>query len=419
MKKNLIVSILIVIVLLIAIFIGAVYNVSKPDSNTMEALAVDTNATAESITSLTNSMNTFSFNMYKEITLENNENIFFSPYSIFVALSMTYEGARGDTADEMYNILGFPQNNDTTLCSFGSIYNKFNQNKEYTLNTANALWVKKGYKFLDSYLSFIRDYYMGKATEVNFSDRANAAALINDWIKDNTGGKIKDLIKESDISDALTMILTNAIYFKGLWANQFDVEDTMERDFELSNGETISVPTMSLSNDDINWNYMENDELQILELPYKGDKLSMFILLPKENNITALEEMLTLENFTNWKMDLYETNVEVKLPKFKLETEYNLKEHLQNMGMKIPFTPNADFSGMNGKQDLFIEKVRHKAFIEVDEEGTEAAAATSVDMALTAIPNTIEFNCDHPFIFLIQHKETGVILFMGKVGNPE
>jgi len=260
---------------------------------------------------------------------------------------------------------------------------------------------------------------MGRATEVDFSDRKNAAALINDWVEENTGDKIKDLIKEDDIHDMLAMILTNAIYFKGLWANQFDVEDTTNRDFELSDGSKITVPTMRLFDNDITWNYTENDDLQILELPYKGDKLSMYILLPKENNVTALEKNLTYDNFSDWKNGLYETQVEIFLPKFNLETEYSLADHLQNMGMNIPFTDNADFSGMNGKKDLFIEKVRHKAFVEVNEEGTEAAAATSVHMGLTAIPNIIEFNCNHPFIFLIQHKNTDVILFMGKVEKPQ
>jgi len=418
-EKKWIVSILIVAVLIIAVFIGVTYQNSNPVTTKAEPLAVDTNATAESVASLSSLMNNFSFNIYQRLSSNEDENIFFSPYSIFVALAMTYEGAKGDTANEMYDVLGFPQNDDISLCSFGRIYNEFNQKKEYTLNTANALWIKKGYEFLSQYLTFINDYYMGRATEVDFSNPVNAAALINDWIKENTGGKIKDLIKESDIHEALTMILTNAIYFKGLWANQFDPEDTNDRDFKLSSGSTISVPTMSLSDDDTSWNYTETDDLQILELPYKGGKLSMYILLPKENNITALEEMINYENFTEWKNSLYKAQVEVFLPKFKLETEYSIKDHLKNMGMNIPFTPNADFSGMDGKQDLFIEKVRHKAFIEVNEEGTEAAAATSVHMALTALPMFTEFNCNHPFIFLIQHKDTDVILFMGKVENPQ
>ena len=418
MEKKWIVSIIITLIVVLAVFIGVIRNNSNSIIEKTEPLAVDTNATAESVATLSNLMNDFSFKMYEQLYSE-GENVFFSPYSIFVALAMTYEGARGDTAEEMYNVLGFPQNDDIILCSFGKIYNEFNQNKEYTLNTANALWIKKDYEFLSQYLTFINDYYMGRATEVDFSDPANAAALINDWVEKNTGGKIKDLIKESDIHESLAMILTNAIYFKGLWANQFDPEDTSDRNFELSTGSTVGVPTMSLSDDDISWNYTETDDLQILELPYKGDKLSMYILLPKENNITTLQEMLTYENFTNWKSSLYETQVEVFLPKFKLETEYSIEDHLKNMGMNIPFTPDADFSGMNGKQDLFIEKVRHKAFIEVNEEGTEAAAATSVHMALTALPTFIEFNCNHPFIFLIQHKDTDVILFMGKVANPQ
>ena len=417
MKKNWIISASVAVILVVAIFIGVFYDNSKPDSDTVEASAVDTKATAESVAALSDLMNDFSFNMYEHIN--SDENVFFSPYSIFVALAMTYEGAREDTAEEMHEILGVEQSDDISLCSFGKIYNEFNQEKEYTLNTANALWIKKDYNFLSDYINFIENYYMGRAAEVDFSDPVSSAALINDWIEENTGGKIKDLIKENDIDSALAMILTNAIYFKGLWANQFDIENTADRDFELSDSSTVSVSTMSLSDDDINWNYMENDNLKMLELPYKGDKLSMYILLPIENNITALEEMLTFENFNNWKDSLYETQLDILLPKFKLETEYSLKQNLESMGMAIPFTSDADFSGMNGGHDLFLQKVRHKAFIEIDEEGTEAAAATSAHMALTATPIFNEFNCDHPFIFLIQHQDTDVIIFMGKIGNPQ
>jgi len=421
MKKNKITSIIIISAITTILVLTSILYVVFFSSSTVTAQprAVDTYATNESVANLSDLINEFSFKMYKQLISDNTENIFFSPYSIFVALAMTYEGARNETANEMHSVLGFPQNDTVTLCSFGRIYNLLNINKEYTLNTANALWIKKGYPFLEEYLKFIENYYMGKTTEVDFGNPEKSAKIINQWIEKNTGGKIKDLIAKEDIDQYLTMILTNAIYFKGDWLNKFDKDLTTNKNFELPDGTNVSVPMMILYETKLKFNYTETNELQILELPYKGNKLSMIIILPKENNVSIAEKILSRENLSKWIDSMNETNVEILLPKFKLETEYTLKDYLANMGMVNPFTLNADFSGMTGKKDLFIEKIKHKAFIEVNEEGAEAAAATSVHMALTAIPNYTVFNADHPFIFLILHKETGNILFMGRLSNPK
>jgi len=387
--------------------------------NIIQAKAIDTYASTESVTSLSDAMNDFSFNIYKYISNESNDNIFFSPYSIFVALSMTYEGARSDTAEQMKNILGFEQNDEVSLCSFGRIYNLLNIDTEYILNTANALWTKKDYPFLETYLSFIDNYYMGKATDLDFTDPAKAAEIINKWIEENTGGKIEDMLSSADISPGTVLILSNAIYFKGLWLYQFNIDDTVEREFKISTGETIDVPTMVSINSDVLFNYSETENLQLLELPYKGDAVSMVILLPKENNINGIEKKLNQENLSNWMNSMYPTKLDIYLPKFTFKTEYNLKNILIDMGLDIPFSFNADFSGMNGFGGLYIEKVLHKAFVEVNEEGSEAAAATTVHVLETAIPGPVTvFNADHPFIFLIRHKETGTILFMGEIDNP-
>ncbi len=428
MNKSKIVGITVIfIVLIAAIFVGIYYqnkdtNYKKTDVTQKEQkpVAVDTNATNETVDLLVNAMNKFSFEFYKQLISDNTENIFFSPYSIFVALAMTYKGARNETADEMYNVLNFPQNNDTVLCSFGKIYNLLNIEKEYTLHTANALWVRENYPFLSSYLKFIENYYMGKATEIDFTNPEQAAEIINQWVEDHTNGKIEDLVPSSAIDPFYTaLILTNAIYFKGSWLQQFDPDDTTEKDFEVSPGNTVEVPMMSITGEDAEFNYTETTDLQILELPYEGDDLSMLILLPKENNLTNLEQSINSINLSLWKKSLSETNINIYIPKFTMETDYTLNDYLKNMGMNIPFTPLADFSGMTGKQDLFIDRVIHKAFIEVNEEGTEAAAATAVMMTMgIALPPELEFNANHPFIFLIQHKETSNILFMGKVYNP-
>jgi serpin B len=384
-----------------------------------EPLAIDTYATEESVALLSQAMNGFSFDLYGKLSAQaDEENLFLSPYSVFVALAMTYEGASGVTADEMASVLQVPQGNETMLCSFGRIYNLLNQDKEYTLSTANALWIKEDYPFLQSYLDYIDHYYMGKATPVNFTDASSAAEMINQWVEEQTKEKIKDLIAESDIDPLTALILTNAIYFKGLWTNQFDPESTTDGDFTLLSGESIQTPMMRYAKSGEHLNYSETEDIQIVELPYKGDALSMIVILPKEKNLTEIEANLDYKTFTSWKQNLTQQTVDVVFPKFTMETEFSLKDVLMDMGMKTCFSQNADFSGMTGHQELFIEKVRHKAFIEVTEEGTEAAAATSVHMALTSAPSMIEFHADHPFLFLIQHKDTGTILFMGHVTAP-
>jgi serpin B len=411
MKKQTIIG-TIITCLVVVIIITVLFYPQAP----AQSLAIDTYATEESVSTLSNYMNDFCFDLYHQLSVDNTENLFISPYSIFVALAMTYEGARSDTAEEMETVLHFSQNNETMLCSFGKIYNLLNQHKEYTLNTANALWKQNGYPFLSQYVNFIENYYMGKATDVDFSNADKVAQQINQWVEEHTNGKIKDLLTSSDIHPLTKMILTNAIYFNGDWLYKFNRDHTTELDFETSHGNTVKVPMMSLAEAELN--YAETDDIQILELPYKDEELSMLIVLPKENDLAAVEQMIDRETLVSWQESFSQTTVDVSLPKFTMETEYRLKEYLIDLGMQIPFTMDADFSGMNGNQDLFIEKVLHKAYIEVNEEGTEAAGTTSVHMVLKGGPEGVVFNADHPFILLILQKETGLILFIGKMCNP-
>ena len=419
MKKQKINTFLALIVLCVAMASAGFYFLD-PDIRSGvsgQPLAIDTYATDDSVSALTTSMNTFAFEMYKQLSLEVPRNIFFSPYSIFVALSMTYEGARNDTAWEMNNILTFPQNNETALCSFGKIYNLLNQDKEYTLNTANALWIQKNYPFLVEYLEFLEHYYMAQATNVNFTRADDAAQMINDWVEKNTRGKITDFLTSGDIDPLTKMILTNAIYFKGLWDTPFDSENTQDQDFKISPGTSVMVPMMH-SSSEMTCNYTETDTLQILELPYQGNVLSMVIMLPKNNDLIAFEQIMTFQNFSEWQQSWMQRDVRVSFPKFKFEARYQLKNYLMDMGMVTPFTYAADFSGMTGSDELFIEKVIHQAVVEVTEEGSEAAAATSVHMVLKSVIDEVAFEANHPFVFLIQHRQTGAILFMGKVHNP-
>jgi len=416
------ISILFIIILLIFGSTIGLYYISFNQNLTVpsirgEPLAIDIHATSESVSSLTDAINNFSCNLFEKLCNDREGNHFFSPYSVFVALAMTYEGSKNYTADEFHDVLSVPQNNDTMLCSFGRIHNLLNQKKQYTLKTANALWIKHDYPFLSSYLDFIEHYYMGKATEVDFKDPFASSQLINDWVSEQTNGKITDLVTADSIDPLTTLILTNAIYFKGTWIYEFDPNLTMDADFRLPSADVIKVPMMHTAKE-ISCNYTENEDVQIIELPYKGDTVSMFVILPKKNDITLAEHMITSTDVSMWTQNLYERSLDVSLPKFLIKTEYSLKNTLIDLGLNVSFTPYADFSGMTGQKDLYIDKVMHKAFIEVNEEGTEAAAATSVHMLLNSVPETTQFTADHPFVFLLYHKEARMILFMGRVIDP-
>jgi serpin B len=224
------------------------------------------------------------------------------------------------------------------------------------------------------------------------------------------------MISPDMLSDLTKLVLTNAIYFKGFWDNPFNPDSTYRTDFKLSSNETVEINMMRDCKDS-HFNYSETSDLQILELNYDGNDLSMIIILPKKDNISIAESVLNYDNLSKWKNDFTEGEIDVEIPKFKFETKYTLNNLLKDMGIIDAFAPGvADFSGMDGTNNLFISSALHQAFVEVHEEGTEAAAATAIIMELTAIPKS--FRADHPFVFIIEHKETDAVLFMGRVFNP-
>jgi serpin B len=381
----------------------------------------DTGATPSGVSSVIDANNQFAFELYSKFNENEKGNIFFSPYSISTALAMTYEGARGQTAEEMQNVFHFPAGINVRGPAFAKIYNEINKkDKEYKLNTANALWAQKDYAFLNSYFDLVGKYYGGKVTNLDFiGETEKSRVTINDWVEDQTNDKIKDIIPPGVLNPMTRLVLTNAIYFKGTWVKQFDEKNTKEQDFRVSPGNTVKVPMMSLTGKDAKFNYTETDKLQVLELLYKGNELSMLVLLPKEDNLDSISDSLNAEKLAGLRSSLREQQVDVFLPKFKFETKYFMADTLSDMGMPTAFTQGkADFSGMTGNQDLFISKVIHQAFVEVNEEGTEAAAATVVIMTMSAVPRQTIFMADHPFIVIIQQKETGNILFLGKVMDP-
>jgi len=388
------------------------YNPTQPPKSD------DTGWSEEGAQEVIDANNQFALELYTELSKNGKENIFYSPYSIFAALGMTYEGAKGETKDEIKSVFHFPE--DSTLRpNFAKIYNDINKNEEdYELRTGNALWVQKDYPFLEDYINIVEKYYGGKVSNLDFvKETEKSRQTINSFIEEQTNGKIKDLIPKGVLDYLTRLVLTNAIYFKGTWQWEFNPKNTEEVDFKITPTDIVKVPMMYMKPEKAKFNYADLEDLQILELPYKGEKISMLILLPKDN----LEDIqpLTIEKLKEWKSQMKkETLDEIYLPKFEFDTKYFMKEILSDMGMPTAFEMDADFSGMDGTKSLYIKEVIHQAYVKVDEKGTEAAAATGVVMELTSIMPKNIFRADHPFIFIIQQNDTGNILFLGRVNDP-
>ncbi|MEE9367320.1 MAG: serpin family protein [Pontiella sp.] len=360
------------------------------------------------------SVNQFTLNIYKQLSGEKG-NLFLSPYSISSALAMVYGGARSDTALEMENVFHFG-GQGATHPAYSYLRKKLTtiQDKnQIQLHVANSLWPQVDYNFIPDYLAMTREFYGSEIVPVDFkSDAEGARQKINGWVEDQTNDRIKDLIPEDMLDPMTRLVLANAIYFKGNWAKQFKAETTRPAPFILNPGNSVEVPMMSQTSD---FNFSYNKTFQALELPYEGDDLSMLVLLPTEaDGLPALERSLTPELITDLQFNKQE--VMVFLPKFKLEWDLELSKTLAAMGMPLPFSEQADLSGMDGTRNLFIGAVVHKAFVEVNEEGTEAAAATAVGIRTTSMP--LMFEANRPFLFLIRENSTGTILFIGRVTNP-
>ena len=367
--------------------------------------------------------NAFAVDLYG-VLREAKGNIFFSPYSISTALAMTWAGARENTAAQMAKVLHVDLPPERLHRAFSALIAEINKagGEGCQLSVANALWGQNGYGFLDGFLKLLRQHYAAELTEVDFVRATEAARkAINDWVAQQTNDKIKDLIQPG-VLDALTrLVLTNAVYFKGDWADPFDKEATADGPFWLSADKSVEVPMMNQTGD---FAYAESDQCQVLELPYAGDALSTVVVLPRaRDGLARLEAELTEQKLADWLARPRRRKVVVTIPRFKLTSQFGLVPTLKKLGMTDAFSvPPADFSGMNGRLDLFISAVIHKAYVDVNEEGTEAAAATAVVVMLGGVPPREErtvFRADHPFIFLIRHNPSGSILFIGRLANPQ
>jgi len=363
----------------------------------------------------------FALDLYNQLKMTDG-NLFFSPFSIFTALAMTWAGARENTAVQMAETLHFTEKPAQFHRAIGDLISQLNAVQKETdveLSIANAIWAQKGYQFLDEFFRIVQQSYQADLKQVDFSSAAESARqAINAWVEQQTNEKIKDLLPPKVLNALTRLVLVNAIYFKGFWDNQFKSRDTREMEFWLLTEIAVKVPMMHQEHQ---FGYWENDWLQIIEMPYKEESLSLIVLLPKEKTgITDLEQKLNFENMMAWQSRLRKRKVIVFFPKFKIESQFSLGQTLALMGMPDAFDPElADFSAMVGQKELYISAVIHKAFLEVNEEGSEAAAATGVVVSVTSIaPSPPIFKADHPFVFFIRDNKSQSILFLGRVLNP-
>lgn len=419
-KKNLV----FLIITLTLLFTGCIEGMVAVEENTAVIEESTINADSVGDYDIATANNAFAFDMYSQlIQLETgeHENVFFSPHSISASMAICYEGAEGTTKEQLSNVFYFPSNKTVLKVRMERINDKINSvNNDYELQTANALWVQEGFPVKEAYIRNVKKYYDGEITNLDFAGKPDASRnTINEWVEARTNDKIKDLVPEDSITANTGVIITNAVYFNGKWMYEFEKELTYKKPFYPTKGEEVSVDTMYICN---RFNYGENSKAKIIELPYKGNDLSMYVVLPKSNNIEKFETEFTLNDYTELKndMELVE-EVKTSIPKFKFEIKKELSDSLIEMGVVDAFE-NADFSGISDSP-LAISRVIHQTFIDVTEEGTEAAAATmeemDMGMSISWEAKPKEFKADHPFMFFIEDRRTNCILFMGKVEYPE
>jgi serpin B len=368
--------------------------------------------------------NTFALDLYGQLKV-NPGNLFFSPYSISSCLAMTYAGARGDTEKQMRQVLHMGNDQHEIHASFSQLQSQLaeaGKQKGIELTLANALWTQKGHAFLPDFLEIAKGNYHANLNQVDFKRESEIArGEINHWVAQATKDKIQNILPPGSLTELTRLVLANAIYFKGVWEKPYDTNGTTPQSFHLSGNRDRTIPLMHHF-DDVR--YMDDSEFQAVELPYQGRQLSMVVLLPKElDGCSRLETGLAPEFISRSLSQMKQQRVEIFLPRFKLESGFELNPTLIKMGMPDAFGSKGDFSGMDGSKSLYISGVFHKAWGEVNEEGTEAAAATAVTMRATSIAKPLPpppvFRADHPFIFFIRDTRSGSILFLGRLADPQ
>ncbi|XP_075441953.1 serpin B4-like [Ascaphus truei] len=386
--------------------------------------------------SVSGSITKFAVDLYKAVTKNDGTNICFSPLSISTGLAMVYLGAKENTATQMENVLHFtkpvkPGSSEASCkvgCQTEGIHVAFKEllakltkhNSFYELSIANRLYGQKGFEFLKQYLLCTEEQYKAKLEAVDFAkDPDGSRNIINAWVKSQTNDKIVELFPKDSIETSTVLALVNAVYFKGKWKTQFKKESTSDESFYLNKNEKKQVKMMSQTGK-FKLASLAEIKCRILELPYE-EGLSMYILLPNDvDGLQKLETMITFEKLTSWisAENMHVTTVVLRVPQFKIENTYELTSVLKTMGMSGVFSANANLSGISTQNPLKLSTVIHKSYVEVNEEGTEAAAATGGAVVTTSLESPILFDANHPFLYCIKHNDTQTILFYGSLSSP-
>ena len=364
--------------------------------------------------------NGFAVDFYREVSA-GDDNIFFSPASMFVAFSALYEGARGNTADQMQQVFGFEPDLQARYNATAHLMSSVNRDDpNATLEMANALWPALWFAPYDSYVDAVRSVYLADVERVDFT--GGGVDRINAWASENTNGRIPKVLKQSDVGPNTAIVITNSIYFKGTWVTQFSEDETRESDFWMNPTESVMVDFMNVR---AKFDYAKVDDAQVLRMPYEGDRLSMLAILPDgRDGMSGLDSTVSTMQIEQWRQDMRLQEVIVSVPKFTTETHYGLIEPLSNLGVVDAFNPDtADLSGIVNitSRNLYVSKAFQDAYVDVNEEGTEAAAVTTIISKFASAspsPQPPRFTADHPFIFIIQDDESGAILFMGRLSDP-
>lgn len=362
--------------------------------------------------------NQFGFNVFNEMTDGSDDNLMISPLSISQALSMIWNGADGLTFDEMSSVLCFPDEPTETINQSNRLIRQsiLNADSRVKTNVANSIWYRDSYLVVDDFIETNERYYDAEVTPLDFTQAEASKKTINNWVNNQTNGRIPTIVDQ--ISADHIMFLINAVYFKGVWTYQFDKEKTANDIFHLNDGNTIQVPMMNMEAD---LDYFSDELCSGLTIPYGNEHFEMVIMLPAEStSLPELIEVLDDERWNDYMLNKTTRGIELSLPKFKFENDLKLKSVLTKLGMETAFSDAANFSNVGG--GVKISKVKHKTFVEVNEEGTEAAAVTSVEVTLTSVGGDSSYNqfkVNRPFLFAIREKDTGAILFLGQMYNPQ